>query len=130
MAKLSTKFVCQECGYESVKWNGRCPGCGQWNTFVEEVAAPRARAHAAENQAVRVHPLPIGDIPSQQERRFTTGMAETDRVLGGGVVAGSLVLIGGDPGIGKSTLLLQLSHHLAAAGKKVLYVSGKSPQRS
>ncbi|WP_026974580.1 DNA repair protein RadA [Alicyclobacillus contaminans] len=125
MAKLSTKFVCQECGYESVKWNGRCPGCGQWNTFVEEVAAPRARAHAAENQAVRVHPLPIGDIPSQQERRFTTGMAETDRVLGGGVVAGSLVLIGGDPGIGKSTLLLQLSHHLAAAGKKVLYVSGE-----
>ncbi|CAM3881551.1 DNA repair protein RadA [Alicyclobacillus pomorum] len=126
MAKVSTKFVCQSCGYESVKWNGRCPGCGAWNTFVEELEVPKSRTgHPSVSVASSAKVLQIVDIPSQQEQRFSTGMVETDRVLGGGVVSGSLVLLGGDPGIGKSTLLLQLSHHLAVAGKKVLYVSGE-----
>ncbi len=126
MAKVSTKFVCQSCGYESVKWNGRCPGCGAWNTFVEELEVAKSRAgHPSVPAISSAKVLQIVDIPSQQEQRFSTGMVETDRVLGGGVVSGSLVLLGGDPGIGKSTLLLQLSHHLAVAGKKVLYVSGE-----
>lgn len=127
MPKLSTKYVCQSCGFESVKWNGRCPGCQDWNTFMEEVESPKQRPGG-------VDPIPIsnmgkaqriGQIPSQQEQRFSTGLGECDRVLGGGVVRGSLVLIGGDPGIGKSTLLLQLSHQLATSGRTVLYISAE-----
>ncbi|SFU68136.1 DNA repair protein RadA [Alicyclobacillus macrosporangiidus] len=128
MAKTSTKYVCQSCGYEAVKWHGRCPGCGEWNTMEETlVEAPRGRGHlrdlvpgAPESRAQR-----MSQIPPASEQRFSTGMSECDRVLGGGVVAGSLVLIGGDPGIGKSTLLLQIAHHLAVAGRRVLYVSGE-----
>ncbi|QQE81468.1 DNA repair protein RadA [Alicyclobacillus sp. SO9] len=124
MAKVKTKFLCQDCGYESVKWIGKCPGCGEWNSFVEErqatAPAPR-RGLGGETSKI----LPIGDIPSQNEVRFSSGSSETNRVLGGGIVPGSLVLIGGDPGIGKSTLLLQLSYKVAEQGKTVLYISGE-----
>jgi DNA repair protein RadA/Sms len=127
VAKTTTKYVCQNCGYESVKWNGRCSGCHEWNTFTEEIEAPRShrQADAPIALGIRNQAMQIGKIPSQQEQRFTTGMQECDRVLGGGVVPGSLVLIGGDPGIGKSTLLLQLSHMLAVSEKTVLYVSAE-----
>lgn len=128
MAKATTRFVCQACGYESPKWNGRCPQCGAWNRFTEEYIPATnhrlATAGRSEGQATTV-PQRIVDIPPQQELRISTGMVEYNRVLGGGVVPGSLVLIGGDPGIGKSTLLLQSSFHLASRGEKVLYVSGE-----
>ncbi|MCF8566038.1 DNA repair protein RadA [Alicyclobacillus tolerans] len=130
MARTSIKFVCQECGYESVKWMGKCSACGAWNSMVEEVESSRSRG-GREDSVFSSNPFGssqierIGKIPSQLERRFTTGFGECDRVLGGGIVSGSLILIGGDPGIGKSTLLLQLSHNLAASGHKVLYVSAE-----
>jgi DNA repair protein RadA/Sms len=126
-SKVKTHFVCGQCGYESVKWVGRCPGCGAWNTMVEErVPAPvPGDAGAPAFSVQRSRPLPIDQIPAQSETRMPTGFAEFDRVLGGGLVTGSLVLIGGDPGIGKSTLLLQVSHQAAARGNRVLYVSGE-----
>lgn len=123
MAKAKVKYVCQSCGQASVKWAGRCPGCGEWNTLVEEVEQPVRRREVTPGVGAVAQPL--DDIPTQGESRFSSGMAECDRVLGGGIVPGSMVLIGGDPGIGKSTLLLQLSQSLAAAGRTVLYVSGE-----
>lgn len=128
MAKLVTKYVCQQCGYESVKWLGRCTGCGGWNTLVEEFVSQRMNRRGTPegvNSLSTAKAQSIVQIPTQRESRSSTGMEETDRVLGGGIVPGCLVLIGGDPGIGKSTLLLQLSHHLAAQGRRVLYVSGE-----
>lgn len=128
MAKLTSKYVCQSCGYEAVKWQGRCPGCQDWNSFVEELETPKQQRPGGADPiriSTQSKAQRIGQIPSQQEQRFSTGLGECDRVLGGGVVSGSLVLIGGDPGIGKSTLLLQLSHQLAASGKTVLYMSGE-----
>lgn len=124
MAKPTSRFVCQECGYESVKWMGRCSGCGAWNTMVEEAESVKVPGFP-ERRGSPAKPQRIGEIPAQMELRSHSGFAEVDRVLGGGVVSGSLVLIGGDPGIGKSTLLLQLSHNLAAAGQTVLYVSAE-----
>lgn len=130
MAKATTKYVCQSCGYESPKWNGRCPQCGEWNSFVEEwVPASGGNQSAAalfrkDGGATSVVQS-ITQIPPQQEQRISTGMTEYNRVLGGGVVPGSLILIGGDPGIGKSTLLLQSSYELAKSGNRVLYVSGE-----
>jgi DNA repair protein RadA/Sms len=126
MAKYKSKFVCQECGYESPKWMGKCPGCGSWNRMTEEVVAPvtvhsQSRIPLAEAARVSV----IADIDTSLEPRVKTGLAEMDRVLGGGIVPGSLVLVGGDPGIGKSTLLLQVSHAVAEQGLTVLYVSGE-----
>ena len=128
MAKKKAKFICQECGYESLKWMGRCPGCGEFNKMVEEVEivgkTPRhSFQHSAPGTASKA--TPITSIETTQEPRVKTKMKELNRVLGGGVVAGSLVLIGGDPGIGKSTLLLQVSAQLAATDKKVLYISGE-----
>lgn len=125
MAKVKTVFLCQSCGYESPKWMGKCPGCGQWNTLVEEVVR-----RTADNGRLRVartpgKPVPISRIERTEERRISTRAAELDRVLGGGIVPGSLVLVGGDPGIGKSTLLLQMSDELAKSGHHVLYVSGE-----
>ncbi|MEL7602765.1 MAG: DNA repair protein RadA, partial [Bacillota bacterium] len=111
-------FFCGECGYESSKWLGKCPGCGSWNTMVES-ATVSVRAAGAFAQA-----QPLSQVDSASAARIGTGMAELDRVLGGGLVPGMTVLIGGDPGIGKSTLLLQVTAHLAAQGK-VLYVSGE-----
>jgi DNA repair protein RadA/Sms len=127
MAKKKTKFICQSCGYESAKWMGRCPGCGEWNKMVEEVAitgTPK-RTFMHTDTAVISKPAKLATVETIQEPRVKTGLQEFNRVLGGGVVPGSLVLIGGDPGIGKSTLLLQVSSQLSANGSKVLYISGE-----
>ena len=126
--KQATVFFCQECGYESGKWLGQCPGCKQWNTFVEESVRPASASGMGGGKASfsRVKkPVTLKEIESGSEERCLTHMEELDRVLGGGIVKGSLVLVGGDPGIGKSTLLLQVCRHLAADGKKVLYISGE-----
>lgn len=120
--KQKTIFTCQKCGSQSPKWLGKCPDCGSWNSMAEEVAV---KAGAGLSVGERSRPIPICDVPAQSEARVETGIGELDRVLGGGIVPGSLVLIGGDPGIGKSTLLLQAMHNLAAGKEKVLYVSGE-----
>ncbi len=130
MAKgKSTVFFCRECGFESAKWMGQCPGCREWNTFVEEPAEKRETAPAGVSARIRparrARPTSLSEISAEEEDRIKTGYAELDRVLGGGIVAGSLILVGGDPGIGKSTLLLQVCRNLAAAGRKVLYISGE-----
>ena len=120
MAKApKTAFVCGECGYESGKWLGRCPNCESWNTFVESAPAGAVHANAAGARAV-----PLREVRADAAKRTSSGILELDRVLGGGVVAGSTVLLGGDPGIGKSTLLMQAADRLAANGP-VLYVSGE-----
>ena len=119
MAKApKTIYVCGECGYESGKWMGRCPNCDSWNTLVEAVPAPVVRT------AAPARALPLSQVETTGARRISTGMAELDRVLGGGVVAGSTVLLGGDPGIGKSTLLMQTAARLTEIGT-VLYVTGE-----
>ncbi|MCX7572269.1 DNA repair protein RadA [Tumebacillus sp. DT12] len=128
MAKYKSKFVCQDCGYESPKWMGKCPGCGQWNTMVEEVATtskPSAHGELHHLQTEPSKPSKITEINTVEEVRQHSGTSEFDRVLGGGIVAGSLVLVGGDPGIGKSTLLLQTAHAIAKQGLRMLYVSGE-----
>lgn len=128
MAKKKTKFMCNDCGYESPKWMGKCPGCGKWNTMVEEieqVTANRRGAFTGATASVSLKPQSISSIESTSEPRIFTKLAELNRVLGGGIVKGSLVLIGGDPGIGKSTLLLQTSAQLAESDYKVLYISGE-----
>ncbi|GGB49742.1 DNA repair protein RadA [Lentibacillus populi] len=131
MAKRKTKFVCQDCGYESAKWMGKCPGCNRWNTLVEEVEATGNRSSHGLARDIRQASKPekITAIESQKEPRITTTMKEFNRVLGGGIVPGSLVLIGGDPGIGKSTLLLQISSQLAEKQLQVLYISGEESGR-
>jgi DNA repair protein RadA/Sms len=121
MAKVRSLFFCGECGYDSGKWLGRCPGCGSWNTFVEE----RIEAGAPDPSRLRqVEPRPIGEIESEATERVPTRISELDRVLGGGIVPGSLVLVGGEPGIGKSTLLLQVLANLCKS-RNVLLVSGE-----
>ncbi len=124
MAKLKTKYVCMECGCESPKWMGKCPECNQWNTLVEEVDTKTAPASAPSLSNLS-KPERMQDISIEEEMRLSTGLGELDRVLGGGIVKGSLILVGGDPGIGKSTLLLQLSDNIGKKGLKVLYVSGE-----
>lgn len=126
--KQTTVFFCQECGYESTKWLGQCPGCRQWNTFVEENVRPASvpgmgGGKASFSRAAK--PVTLREIEGGGEERFATHIEELDRVLGGGIVKGSLVLVGGDPGIGKSTLLLQVCKNLAKDEKKVLYISGE-----
>jgi DNA repair protein RadA/Sms len=128
MAKPRTHFSCQACGFQTPKWLGRCTECGGWNTLVEEAAAPEERRPAWGAAGGAARPVRLVDVESEAEPRRRTGLHEFDRVLGGGVVPGSLVLLGGDPGIGKSTLLLQAVEHLAAAGP-VLYVSGEESLR-
>ncbi|MHB8730432.1 MAG: DNA repair protein RadA [bacterium] len=146
-AEPRTVFVCQECGYESTKWLGRCPGCSAWNSLVEErLAAPAAGRRpgarrdgdltgAAAGGAGQAGAVPIAEVTLDDAVRRRTGLAEVDRVLGGGVVPGSLVLVGGDPGVGKSTLALAVAHHMAASGPAardahpVLYVSGEESVR-
>ena len=137
MAKGKTSvFFCQNCGYESAKWMGQCPGCKEWNTFVEETIDKKSISSAGKRRTSEATPLPLSKIQSSDEERTTTGMPELDRVLGGGIVKGSLVLVGGDPGIGKSTLLLQVCHNLcngagegtkssSEEGRHVLYISGE-----
>ena len=119
-------FFCQECGYESAKWMGQCPGCKAWNTFVEEpVSTVKKSTGAATRLTGRAEPMLLKDIRLDEDERKTTEIGELDRVLGGGIVPGSLVLVGGDPGIGKSTLLLQVCRNLSQDGNSVLYISGE-----
>lgn len=126
MAKAkATVFFCKECGYETSKWLGQCPGCKEWNTFVEEPVSKKVKNSPATASAVAGEIKNINDISVDEEDRVATDIKELDRVLGGGLVKGSLVLVGGDPGIGKSTLLLQVCRNLSNSGKKVLYVSGE-----
>ncbi|MFS0724504.1 DNA repair protein RadA [Paenibacillus sp. 1P07SE] len=130
MAKIKIKFACTECGTESPKWLGKCPGCGAWNTMVEEKeTATRTQGVGLSNLHAKEKALPIIRIEGGDEPRIETTLGELNRVLGGGVVPGSLILVGGDPGIGKSTLLLQTSHALSSKGLKVLYVSGEESVR-
>lgn len=123
MAKNKTVFFCQECGYESAKWMGQCPGCKNWNTFVEEIRVAGATKHTSQKSMQA--PTSLFAVTSEDVPRIATGYGELDRVLGGGIVPGSLVLVGGDPGIGKSTLLLQVCRTLVNHGRKVLYASGE-----
>ncbi|MFZ5651284.1 MAG: DNA repair protein RadA [Bacillota bacterium] len=117
-----TRFSCKECGYINARWLGRCPDCGEWNSMVEEnTGRPQFAGRREDSPAAR----PISLIPLAEEDRFPTGIQEMDRVLGGGVVPGSLILLGGDPGIGKSTLLMQAAFHVSRAGRKVLYVTAE-----
>src|SRR3954447_14319838 len=119
----STLFVCAQCGHDSAKWHGRCPGCGEWNSMVEE--RPPAKAQAGKRSKRALTPVPLADVEAPRLRRLETGIGELDRVLGGGLVPGSMVLIGGAPGIGKSTITGGALGNLAGAGRKVLYVSGE-----
>ncbi len=124
MAKDKLVYYCKECGYESVKWLGQCPGCRSWNTFVEEKVKVTAQKTVSSFKEA-VQPAGILSVATANESRIKTGIKELDRVLGGGIVPGSLVLIGGDPGIGKSTLLLQMCRHLVSKSVSVLYCSGE-----
>ncbi len=125
MAKTHTRYVCQQCGYESPKWLGRCPDCDQWNSLTEEIVARVSTGSKREISAVFNAPKPITQITTGETHRHRTGIGEFDRVLGGGIVPGSLVLIGGDPGIGKSTILTQTADHLSREGQITLYISGE-----
>ena len=121
--KAKTVFVCALCGFESPKWNGCCPGCGEWNCMSEEVRRPQAAAKSGE-KAIALNGQLLKDITFDTSIRYRTGLAELDRVLGGGLVKGSVVLLGGDPGIGKSTILLQICEHMGR-DITILYVSGE-----
>ena len=124
--KKSLVYYCTECGTESAKWQGQCPGCGAWNTMEE---APVTKTSTGKEKVIMpselAKPTKMREIETENTPRLQTGIQELDRVLGGGIVAGSLVLVGGDPGIGKSTLLLQMCKHLSDKQEKVLYVSGE-----
>ncbi|MBI4689407.1 MAG: DNA repair protein RadA [Nitrospirae bacterium] len=126
MSKIKTFYQCQACGYASPKWLGKCPDCGEWNTLVEEKKEKRSGRKSSD----RAEPQPLNTISGGKERRTTTGIKELDRVLGGGVVAGSVILVGGDPGIGKSTVLIQAISGLSERYGSALYVSGEeSPEQ-
>ena len=132
--KIKTVFFCSSCGHESAKWLGQCPACKEWNTLVE-APAPSKTAGAslaglsAARTGPRPRPVPLSSVEETGEERFSTGFTELDRVLGGGVVAGSMILLGGDPGIGKSTILLQAARNMAASGINILYISGEESLR-
>src|SRR5215467_13141203 len=130
MSKVKSAFFCQNCGYESVKWLGQCPSCNQWNTFVEELIQKESfknngwKDYSDEKRNTKA--ISLDEIKSNEERRLITTDAELNRVLGGGIVSGSLVLIAGEPGIGKSTLFLQ--NGLRLQGVKTLYISGEESE--
>lgn len=128
MKKNTTKFVCKDCGYETLAWMGKCPGCLRWDSFVEEVVKDERKRQRFENKLVtniQAKPVTFASVQMEEEHRLYTKMTEFNRVLGGGIVCGSLVLVGGDPGIGKSTLLLQVAMQIATKKTPVLYVSGE-----
>ena len=127
--KIKSVYVCGECGYESPKWYGKCPSCGEWNTMNEEIVnkSDVSSPLAQRKSSVYTKPLSITEISTTDEHRYVTGISELDRVLGGGIVKGSLILLGGDPGIGKSTILLQICKQLS--NLKILYVSGEESKR-
>ncbi len=125
MAKSTMVYFCKECGYETSKWLGQCPGCGQWNSMVEEPARKKVVAKVSNVKEGQSKVSPITDISLEAEEKLSTGLGELDRVLGGGIVKGSLILVGGDPGIGKSTLLLQVCKNISERDNKVLYISGE-----
>lgn len=125
MAKEKVIYYCQSCGAESSKWMGQCPVCKEWNTLVEEVVSSKKGARSVNRQEIKAKVTKLKDIETTKEERIRTKIGELDRVLGGGIVPGSMILVGGDPGIGKSTLLLQVCKHLADDGRKILYVSGE-----
>lgn len=127
-AKSKTTFFCKECGYESSKWQGQCPGCKAWDSFVEEPVVRTSTGKAVARKEIR-EPSRLSEVQFSEETRIVSGIEELDRVLGGGIVVGSLVLVGGDPGIGKSTLLLQMCHRLVQQSRKVLYVSGEESEK-
>ena len=130
MKKSETIFTCQSCGHQSRKWLGKCPECGEWNSLVEERAQPSRKSGARTGFKLRdVAAVPFTEIEPQDDVRISSGVTEFDRVLGGGIVPGTLVLIAGDPGIGKSTLLLQVADQLSASNTLVLYVSGEESER-
>lgn len=130
-SKKKTVFFCKKCGYESSKWLGQCPGCHEWDSFVEEPVAKAVPGVSGTVSATKKDAVPtlLSNVTTDDENRISTKISEMDRVLGGGIVVGSLVLVGGDPGIGKSTLLLQMCRNLSDEGKKVLYVSGEESLR-
>lgn len=125
MAKSTMVYFCKECGYETSKWLGQCPGCGQWNSMIEEPARKKVVAKVSNVKEGQSKVSPITDISLEAEEKLSTGLGELDRVLGGGIVKGSLILVGGDPGIGKSTLLLQVCKNISERDNKVLYISGE-----
>jgi len=126
MTKAKTHFVCQSCGYQAPKWLGKCPGCQEWNTFVEEqIIEEKIPERDFLGFEATAFPIPITEVVGEERGRFQIGIGEFDRVLGGGIVFGSVILVGGDPGIGKSTLLLQVMNRLASKGREVLYISGE-----
>ena len=126
MAKVKSVFVCNQCGYESAKWLGKCPACGEWNSFFEEKISTKTSGSGLgkEKNLKEAKPTKLNNIEGKEAFRTSTGVNELDRVLGGGIVKGSLVLLGGEPGIGKSTLILQICDKIKGEGK-VLYISGE-----
>ena len=131
MAKSKTMYLCDDCGYESTNWYGKCPSCGAWNTMREMRIAPAAKSTSSSKResTVKITSVLVGELTQDEETRYSSGIRELDRVLGGGIVRGSMILIGGDPGIGKSTLLLQISGNIADETRRVLYVSGEESLR-
>lgn len=132
-AKNKIVYICSNCGFESAKWAGKCPDCGEWNTMEESVktavsAKSAASGYSSSASTLLTRPLAISEIDTEDEHRYHTGLSELDRVLGGGLVKGSLVLISGDPGIGKSTILLQICEYLGQK-LRILYVSGEESAR-
>jgi DNA repair protein RadA/Sms len=127
MARIQTKFVCQSCGYVSPRWVGKCPNCNEWNTFVEEAPSALKVSRKPTGAASKLEPVSIEDLEAEDAPRIKTNIEEFDRVLGGGLVPGSLILLGGDPGIGKSTLMMQMA--LQLKGQVVLYITGEESVR-
>ena len=126
MGRSAVTFACTSCGHQTPKWMGRCPGCGEWNTLQEEVIeAPAARSRVGARRASARKPVPLAEVEPLSVERLQTGSAELDRVLGGGLVPGSIALIGGSPGIGKSTLMSAALGSVQAQGRTTLYVSGE-----
>ncbi len=129
MAKaLKTSYVCSECGHREPKWMGKCPDCGAWDSFVEETVSASPETGRVSAPVKTLSAVPLNEISFKDENRYKTGLNELDRVLGGGIVKGSLILLGGDPGVGKSTILLQICEYLGQA-LSILYVSGEESRR-